>query len=216
MIQSDLLLNVSFNRGDASDRSWANRTPTVGAGASIASRYADFNGTSTAVVSYPNSGALETFPLTASAWIFIDTYTGYRSIIGKSNQSGAILGWRLTYAPGVSRGLNFLHSTNISNLRQNWTTTASLAAGAWYHVAASVSAINQQAILYINGSSMSVTNSSVGTVTTISTSEPVRICGLGGADGGWSYHDGRVDDVRIYNRVLTAAEIAGIYASGRD
>jgi hypothetical protein len=87
---------------------------------------------------------------------------------------------------------------------------------AWYHVAATIASTSVPAVLYINGASISVTSTAGGgAITNITTSEPVRIAGKGGTDFT-QYHDGKIDDVRIYNRALTAAEIAGIYASGRD
>lgn len=211
----DARLLVSFNRGDASDMSWAKRTPTVGAGFTFTDRAADLNGGATAVASFPDDDKLDAFPLTVICWMRIDAYTSFRSIVAKIPQTGAITGWRMYHAGGISRGLGFFYGTNASNYRQTWTAVGTLSAGAWFHVAATVGAVGENPVLYINGEAPSVTVNSLGTVTTFSNSEPVRIGALGGSEVGWIQHDGQIDNVVISSRVWSAAEIAAHYASGR-
>lgn len=216
----DATLLASFNMGDGTDKSWGIRTPTVSAGATFPSGYrtSDYNGGSTAVISWPDDVVFESFPLTCMAWVRIDAYTSYRQIIGKMTQTGTqatYTGWHLYYGPGVSRGLAFgWAEETFTKYRGYYTASATLAAGAWYHVAATVASFSATPVLYINGAAPSLTNASgAGTIATIANSEPVRVGGKGGQDFT-AYHDGGLDDARIYSRVLSLEEIAAIYAEG--
>jgi len=212
----DAIKLVSFNRGDATDRSWLAQTPTTSAGVTFPATYrvADFGGTSTAVISYPDAPELENPPFTLACWIRIDAYTGYRAIASKIAQSGTYNGWHLYYGPSISRGLALGHSNSGLIFRQAWTASGELTAGTWYHVAATLSALNATAVLYVNGVAKSVTTGSGGTVTDMASTELFRIGGKGGTEAGWSYHDGAIDDFRMFSSVLTADQIGQIYAEG--
>lgn len=216
----DASLLTSFNTGSALDRSWGQRSPTTGAGVTFPAGYrtADFSGTSTAVVTYPDNDATETVPLTVCAWIRIDSYTSYRAILSDITQATTYEGWHFYYGPGVSRGLAFGQTDSsvlpvTTNFKQAWTAAGTLSAGTWYHVAATLDALGATPILYINGVATATTVSSSGTVASLGNSEAVRIGGLGAVDFT-AYHDGGIDDVRIYSTVKTANEIGAIYAEG--
>lgn len=214
----DASLLTSFNTGSALDRSWGNRTPTTGAGVTFPAGYrtADFVGTSTAVVSYPDNDQTESVPLTVCAWIRIDSYTSYRAILSDITQSSSYEGWHFYYGPGISRGLAFGQTDSsvlpvVSSFKQTWTASGTLSAGTWYHVAATLDSLGATPILYINGAAQSTTVNAIGTVSSLANSEPVRIGGSIGPDNA-SFHDGGIDDVRIYSTVKTANEIGAIYA----
>lgn len=212
------LLLVSGNGADASDRSNYARTPTVGAGVTFPSRVLDFDGGSNAVVSFPDNTDMETFPMSLSAWIRIDAYTGFRSLISKISQASNYIGWHFYYGPGLSRGLAFGHTNHtglpvVTNYRQAWTASGALSAGTWYHVGATIDAFGNVPLLYVNGVSQSVTSAAGGTIASQANSEPVRLGGLGGPDFT-QRHDGALDDVHIYNTVLTASEMYNLYING--
>lgn len=221
----DAVKLVSFNRGDASDRSWLAQSPTVGSGATFPDGYrtGDFDGTTNGTISWPDATDLEALPLTVCCWVRIDSYTGLRAIVHKMDQSTSYRGWALFYSPGLaSRGLVWHQvdsaDTSVSNpeFRNGYAPVGNLTAGTWYHVAATSDAFTNPPVLYINGVSQSVTSAGTGTgITTIGNSSPVRIGLKGGPEAGtWSYHDGGVDDLRIYKTVKTANEIGAIYAEG--
>ena len=91
---------------------------------------------------------------------------------------------------------------------QNWPAYQTVAAfpqplvtGVWYHVAATYD--HNATVLYFNGSPL-VTNV-VGPVTIATSTSSFRISK---DDNGNVPFPGRIDDVRIYNRALTAAEVA--------
>ena len=75
--------------------------------------------------------------------------------------------------------------------------------GTWYHVAAVVRGSNVS--LYINGKLDASGKRSIAAPTT---TEPLTF-----GYGGWNDHyPGILDDVRIYNRALTAEEIAKLHS----
>lgn len=103
----------------------------------------------------------------------------------------------------------------IAVLRLNTGTQATSAAttmpyGVWTHVIVTVSSA-QRANFYINGVlSGSANQNLVQALSTITTTNAMRIGNRAGAtDRTW---DGGLKDVKMWNRVLTAAEIAEEYA----
>jgi hypothetical protein len=80
-----------------------------------------------------------------------------------------------------------------------------LVTGVWYHVAATYD--HNATVLYFNGSPLAT--NVVGPVTIATSTSSFRISK---DDNGNVPFPGRIDDVRIYNRALTAAEIAYLYA----
>jgi hypothetical protein len=81
-------------------------------------------------------------------------------------------------------------------------TTLPLSATTWYHCAFTYDGTNSA--LYVNGVACTLTG-----VTTPQTGTPsiVRV----GSWGSGEYFNGQIDDVRIYNRALTQAEITQVY-----
>ena len=72
----------------------------------------------------------------------------------------------------------------------------------WNHVVVTV-ADSGAPVLYLNGTKIGEGESTGKRCT-------VRPCGIGG--GNWGFYTGKVDDVRIYNRALSAAEVKALYA----
>ncbi|MBT8037804.1 MAG: cadherin-like domain-containing protein [Verrucomicrobiae bacterium] len=79
----------------------------------------------------------------------------------------------------------------------------SISAGAWYHAA--VVYDGETLTFYINGSA---SGSSGLTGNVMTSSDNVAI---GSQPGGGNHFDGKIDDVRIYKRALSPAEISEIY-----
>ena len=76
----------------------------------------------------------------------------------------------------------------------------------WYHVAMTYN--NTNLVLYVNGAQ----DGSVAATGAIApTAEPLRIGGAG--SGSW-FFNGRVDEVSLYDRALSASEIQAIYNAG--
>ena len=107
------------------------------------------------------------------------------------------------WTPGSSRIANELFaSTGVQP--PAYSTTVPVA-NTWYFVAASATQ-NVSSALYINGAL-----EATGTCTDTATSTNFSIGGRYTADVGDGL-DGYIDDVRVYNRILTANEISTLYA----
>jgi hypothetical protein len=68
-------------------------------------------------------------------------------------------------------------------------------------------------IFYINGSSISVTRASLPGSVDVGDAGNALAIGNNGSNFGFNF-DGKMFDVRIYNRLLTAAEVTTIYNAG--
>jgi hypothetical protein len=139
--------------------------------------------------------------LSLSCWVRAPLTNTRQALITKSTDySSSAPGWYLV-----------IHSSNLVGL---WVVQdasnyfgvnglTSVTDGAWHHVVGVVSDWGTLA-LWLDGVPETTEPSSVGTVSTISTSEPVR---LGTFGNGTDPFQGGMDDVHLYNTVLTPAEI---------
>ncbi len=83
---------------------------------------------------------------------------------------------------------------------KNVIGTTALSDGTWYHIAGVYDKSAGEIRLYVNGT-LENTTTGIGQIATIST--PAYL----GRNEGGAYYDGKIDDVGIYSRVLTATEI---------
>jgi hypothetical protein len=141
-----------------------------------------------------------------TAWIYISDWTG-------KAQSIIRLGGR--YAFYTYDGGNLFYQRSHETTSAAYYSSGTMAAGAWYHVAVTRDESGTglaAAKLYINGVSQTITTLSapVGLPQSIE-GAPLTI---GNIYDNATPLNGLIKDVRIYNRILTAAEIAAIYAEG--
>lgn len=132
----------------------------------------------------------DTFSQTNPRYIFAKGNTG-----NEFNYAVRLLGGRLDFL--------FRNSTNTAyvNVRED---VASLSAGSWYHV--SVSGDSSGYSLYVDGVAVASTVTGTISESPIINANPARL----GTEGGNNqrYLNGKVDDLRLYNRALTQAEIS--------
>jgi hypothetical protein len=83
-----------------------------------------------------------------------------------------------------------------------------VSANSWHHVAATVKGSTKQVTLYLDG--VQVQQGTFSVITSVGNNQPVSIGRNGGPSGSGNWK-GKVDDVRIWNRVRTAQEIAANY-----
>ena len=131
-----------------------------------------------------------------SAWVHCTTITAIQDIVTTTNQTQGNQ-FRLTAAGYLQ----------VSQWGGNITVTATtlpLTTTGWYMVTwTSTGALAGQA-LYVNGVACTVT-----TTTALPIGTPNSVV-IGSYDAG-EYFNGDIDDVRIYNRVLTPADITQLY-----
>jgi hypothetical protein len=144
----------------------------------------------------PNHLGMSEF--TFSVWVNAATLSDVNCIYTESyatNSGSARIILNLTAAGNVRFG-----TSADSRLT---TTGAPISAGAWRHIAGTMTAAAIR--LYVNGSLTGATN---GTFTVVPNDAPLAAnigCNTLAAAG--TFFHGSIDDLRIYNRVLTAAEI---------
>ena len=153
-----------------------------------------FNGTN-AMVTVADSNSLDlTTGMTIEGWVNPANATNWRTLLVKERPGDLVYG---------------LYSSTDANRPQSQVTIGSTArlldgtshvpAATWTHVAATFDATTQR--LFVNGTQVSSLAAS-GTITT--STSPLRI----GGNTIWSeWFSGLIDEVRVYNRALTATEI---------
>ena len=204
---SGLVAAYNFNEGSGStvtDLSGHNLNGTiVGATWTTQGKYGDallFNGTSS-YVDLGNPAALQlTGSITLEAWIKAAATPDDGQIVAKSNDSsGSQL--KTTHDAGPQ---NFnVTVTNSSGTRVKRFSTTTRELNTWYHVAGVYDASARTLTIYVNGVLESGTLQ--GTVPTANLNAAVN-ANIGRRTGGY-YFNGIIDEVRIYNRALSATEI---------
>jgi hypothetical protein len=131
--------------------------------------------------------------VTMEAWVYPATVSGYRTAIIKEQTNG------LTYAlyPGNGNARPSAHIFTTTELQQQGP--ASLPVNAWSHVAATWDGTTLR--LYVNGT-QTASRALAGTMAT--STRPLRF----GGNAVWpEWFRGRLDEIRIYDRALTAAQV---------
>jgi hypothetical protein len=146
-----------------------------------------------------NSASLQlTDALTIAGWVKADAW-GVGSdvdVIARKGDAGPV-NYQLAIADG--HAALFLDESDTAGVRG----ATALAAGRWYHVAATWD--GSQVKIYVNGA---LDNSPVARTGTIGID--TRSLVLGGRSGA-NYFDGALDDVRIYNYALDVGDIKRLY-----
>lgn len=118
-------------------------------------------------------------------------------------------------------GLGFVHltSANSSGVQSCSNTNNIITTGVWYHYVGVIDRNTGTMTRYINGAFAPSGLASCAGFTpgedAIGNNDPVKV---GGSFGSYSVFDGTIDDVRIYDDVLTASDVASLYngGSGRE
>lgn len=160
-----------------------------------------FDGSNDRAVARAYSSALNLTgrSLTLSAWIYPRSNSGWQMIVLKpahASHTSPYFDWSMHRETGTGRIVGFLGC----DAKQR-TSNATTPLNTWTHVAITYDGTNLRH--YINGVLDRATPLTCAVVNT--SSQPIRI----GANGGnGEVFNGSIDDVRVYNRVLTAQEIA--------
>ena len=156
-------------------------------------------------VSLGNPAALQlTGSMTLSGWINADTFP-FDDAVVVSKRTGGDLGFQLDVTRDTGpRTIGFKLTDSLGERMWRYGRTA-LATNTWYHIAGVYDAASQTLRVYLNGQSDD--GVSVGTVTGSQRDSPDDVT-IGRRSGVTGYEfAGLVDNIRIYDRALTAAEI---------
>lgn len=196
-----LALAFGFNEGSGAtvgDTSGNNNTGTIsGATWTTQGKYGGaltFDGIND-VVTVPDAASLDvTSALTLEAWVYPMVVTvGWKALLQKQVDAYLLTAGSSGGPPAVGGTLNGVCCTNV------YAPTA-LAVNSWTHVAGTYDGAIMR--LYLNGVQVA---SRAATGSLQVNANPLS---MGGNTYGGEYFQGRIDEVRIYNRALTPAEIA--------
>ena len=144
---------------------------------------------------------------TISAWFKVAADTGSLQVIAANSAGGNAAGWALflnTYLTNDHKVI--FEARHASSLADVATPAGVFTVGQWYHVAAVVNRTAGTANIYVNG-----------VLQTVSGSVDTDFNNTGGIYIGEQIgnavtdFNGTIDDVRIYNRALSAQEIWQLY-----
>lgn len=163
----------------------------------------DFDGTNDNVaISYDSSLDI-TGALSITAWVKFDSLSGFPMIYALGNYFDGYNG---------NGGHQFYSSSNKVAFFDTATggapsySSTTLSTGTWYHLAVTRSA-SRGITFYVNGSSAG-THTRTGSPSTGTLDINI------GSDSGGNYLNGLIDEVAVFNSVLSASDISSIYNSG--
>ncbi|MBI2327901.1 prepilin-type N-terminal cleavage/methylation domain-containing protein [Candidatus Curtissbacteria bacterium] len=161
-----------------------------------------FNGT-TNYVSAPDSPSLSVTgnTITLAAWIKPSRTGANEQVVGKWGAGQDSYQFRINSNNGCNSTTNRITFRVESNSNCVLSNTA-LTAGPWWHVVGTYDGANLK--IYINGE----LDATAALITNLT--DKTGSFSVGRNDDG-NYFQGVVDDVRIYNSALTAAEITNLY-----
>jgi hypothetical protein len=153
-----------------------------------------------------NFGASTSFSV--SAFVKASSVTGDPVIVGDKNwNSGSYAG----FVVSLSTGGTIWANVGSGSARIDLKSTVPVTDGAWHQVVLVVDRAGAVGTLYIDG--VFVVSSPLGSLASVTTTYPVVI----GQDGTQAYSDSHtgtsIDEVRIWTRAFTAAEVASSYSS---
>lgn len=188
----------------------------------------DLDGTDDQVVvpNDPTAAFNFTGAFTIDAWIFIDQYsTQFGPVVSKWDD---IAGANRTYflaiesTPFGANRLRFDVSRNGLFAGTNSAirySTGAVPTGQWVHVAGvfdpSQAVVDDRLKVYVNGVDVSGQAFVPAQVTSVFVNtEPLRIGAGDLGSNARDFFDGRIDEVELFDRALTGAEIAAIFGAG--
>ena len=174
----------------------------------------NFTAASSQYVNVPDATSLDIAgSWTVSAWVNLNSLpasNGYYGLISNTGPAGTNYG---LYVQNVSNGIGcsstegwaveFTGTTTTNNVVCGTTAPAT---GAWYLVTGVWDSVAGKEYLYVDGAL-------AGTTTTayVPTSGSANGMRIGKETDGVQYADAQIDDVRVYGRALSAAEIFNLY-----
>ena len=170
-----------------------------------------FDGTNDEITTTNNQGtAAQLKTLTLSAWFKTSTASG-KKLIGLENTqtgTGTTSNDRIIWM-GTDGKIRFGMYTSTT---KEVASTTTLNDNAWHHAVGVSTGDNGTIYLYIDGA-LQGTTSLGGTIFNYATTSYWRI---GGYTMGWSnsadgYYTGQLDEVRVYDRPLSADEVSALY-----
>jgi hypothetical protein len=153
---------------------------------------------------YASVGAIELGDqFTVCAWTFLEPgVTNIQTIFGNAMGGSTVDGFKLFINNWETSNKRIIIETADGTTRSDATSAENVfEEGLWNHVAASIDKVNGVAEIYYNGE---VVTENAPIVSGLQTSDPITIGSMTGPDWFWN---GMIDDVRIYQGILTIDDI---------
>ena len=211
-IDNHLAMYLPFN-GNANDKSIYKQKTYIHNAALCEDRFGhknrafDFNGINSYIMSDEKNVLNESNSITISCWIYPRRTNYWESWICKIGRTWTSV-WRMGF--GVRKntewGLTTCKLISGSNYWENyWTNNTDVPLYKWTHVAVSADQNKKIVSVYMNGEKTGVLKN----LKDFEKHESSVLIGFQKDDN--VYFDGKIDDVKIYDRVLSDAEIHEVY-----
>jgi hypothetical protein len=206
---------IFYDRSGFGNNATSTGSPTIAAGK--INQSASLNGSTQYLDAVTNSRYNLAGGGTVSAWVKINSATVQHGIVQNgNNQVSQGGGWVL--AIRTDSGITFVQSCTAGSegYESTYTPGYFVPANQWTHIAVTYNSSdpNTSAVIYVDGvlkTTNVAANCSSG-VAILSTGN----LGIGKAVAGLTGHmNGFIDDVRIYNRTLSAQEIVNLYKGSK-
>ena len=206
-LEFGLILYLPLN-SDATDESGYNNHGTefggISYGDSLIKGTAELDGVDD-YIDIPYSSLIEPFVFTLSTWIKTSTKGTWQPIIDTNhNDDDCSHGYNLNVTEGGHIKFVLDKSSSCGTSNNHVYSDILVNDGEWHHIVAGYDYDNGKVLsLYVDGIFQdSATNGYA------KTHRSIRI---GMRRGGGSYFQGNIDDVRMYNRILTESEITELF-----
>jgi hypothetical protein len=202
----------------AADSAGANDGAFVGGmtweGGRVGTYCAGFNGIAGTYITIPNTSFPSQF--TVATWVKFNSVSSTQYIIGKyDNVPDSAASWLLRWEHGSAAILSSVYQNRFNAIGRQ-ATGQSASTGTWYHVVVSYdgSTSHSGVKIYLDAVQVDNANTGAGSFSSFNSSSPEPITmgtiSFSNVPNGAPL-DGQIDDVRIYDRVLTDAEIRQLY-----
>ncbi len=167
----------------------------------------NFDGSSSYIFVYNTGNAVmptSNSPFTIALWLKPTSLSCAHTCSIMNNETYNVSGFRFAVG-SAGAPYPFQFWTSESGGTISLLSDVTPAVNTWYHVAISYNGTT--ATMYVNGAAQSTpsTGNYIGNTNGIFIGYPI---------GGKEYFPGLMDEIHIYNRALTATEVAGLYQSG--
>jgi hypothetical protein len=140
----------------------------------------------------------------AAAWVQLADLNGWHSAVSQDGSN--VSGFFLQFTSGGQFAFSLVNSDSTSGTTTRAVSNFNAVANTWYHLVGVYDASAKQGSLYVNGVLQSTV--SVPAAWNASGETVIGRAKWGGAVDFWP---GKLDDVRLYNRALSAADATNLY-----
>lgn len=160
-----------------------------------------FNGSSQYVTG-ARAGVRTDTSFSVSAWVYLTSKATYSTAVSQDGSN--ISGFFLQYSQGLDRWAFVIRTSDSTSAGLDTAQgSAAPSLNTWYHLLGVYDSAAHQISLYVNG----VLQETVAHTTVWNATGPL-VAGRGMFGGNTDFWPGAIDDVRVYQRALSAAEAA--------